>query len=142
MLANAKKNLKKQTDLYGINGDLVLSIYDANKSKSNVLDLMTAEIKRLEKEGERVSKHCVSKETYLKHNIIDIGLNSMKAANANFEPKKFAAALKKLWDEGYLEMLIDETMLSNSAWHFEILVNKKALVKYEQNTILNATAWV
>ena len=142
MLENAKKNLKKQYDLYEAAGESVLDVYKENKSASNVLSLMVAKIKALGEEGKRVSKHCVSNEAYLKRNVIDIGLNSMKAANANFEPKKFAAVLKKLRDDGYLEILIDETAISNSAWHFEILVNKKALVKHEQNTILNATAWV
>ena len=142
MLENAKKNLDKQYDLYGDSGDLVLDVYKENKSKADVLKLMIAEIKRLESSGERVSKHCVSKETYLRHNVIDVGLNSMKAANSSFDQKKFTAALKKLKDEGYLEVLIDETMKSNSAWHFEIQVNKKALVTYERNTIFNATAWV
>lgn len=142
MLQNAKKNLKKQYSLYGMTGDAVLKIYEKNKLKSDVLNLMATEIKRLEAEGKRVSQHCVSKEVYLKNNVIDIGLHSMKAANLNFDSKKFAAALKKLKDEGYLEVLIDETMKSNAAWHFEIQVNKKALVTYEQDTILNTTAWI
>lgn len=142
MLANAKINSDKQINLYGDQGKSVLKVYEKNKSKSDVVNLMVAEIKRLEKEGERVSLHCVSEEVYLKHNVIDIGLNSMKAANPNFDSKKFGAALKKLKDEGYLEKLIDETRKSNSAWHFEIQVNKKTLVKYEQNTILNPTVWV
>lgn len=66
MLENAKKNLKKQYSLYGTAGDAVLKIYERNKSKSDVLNLMVSEIKRLEAMGKRVSQHCVSKEVYLK----------------------------------------------------------------------------
>jgi hypothetical protein len=59
-----------------------------------------------------------------------------------FDAKKFGATLQKLKDDGYIETLIDETMKSNSAWHFEIRVNKKALPKYESNTILNPVSWI
>lgn len=141
MLQNAKKNLQKQYDLYGDSGDLVLDVYEENKTKSNVLNLMVEEIVRLGKEGDRVSKHCVTKEIYLKNNVIDIGLNSMRAANPNFDPKKFTEVLKKLKKEGYIDTLIDETMKSNTAWHIEIKVNKKPLPSYEANTILNVAPY-
>ena len=137
MLQNAKKNLQKQYDLYGDSGDLVLDVYEENKTKSDVLKLMVEEIVRLGKEGERVSKHCVTKEVYLKNNVFDIGLNSMRVANTNFDSKKFTEVLKKLKNEGYIDTFIDETMKSNTAWHIEIKVNKKPLPSYEANTILN-----
>jgi peptidoglycan hydrolase-like protein with peptidoglycan-binding domain len=144
MLKNAKMNIKKQYSLYGTDGDLVLKVYEKNKSKldSEIEKLMVAKIQELAKNGKRVSKHCVSKDVYLEHNVIDIGLNSMKAANKNFDAKKFTAALQKLKDEGYLETLIDETMKSNTAWHIEIKVNKKVLPSYEANTILNVIPFV
>ena len=143
MLENAKKNLKKQYQLYGTDGDSILKIYEKNKSKpdAEIKNKMVDKIKDLEKQGKRVSKHCVSKETYLQSNIIDIGLNSMKAAKKNFDPKKFTLALQKLKDEGYLDTFIDETMKSNSTWHIEITVNKKVLSSYEKNTILNTTSF-
>ena len=144
MLKNAKASLKKQYELYGTEGDLVLKVYEKNKLKSDseIEKLMVAKIEELGSKGKRVSKHCVSKDVYLEYNVIDIGLNSMKAANKSFDAKKFGAAMQKLKSEGYLEVFIDETMKSNSAWHFEIKVNKKALSKYEENTILNTVAYV
>ncbi len=103
---------------------------------------MTDKIEELSKKGSRVSKHCVPKETYLKNNIIDIGLNSMRIANKNFDAKKFTSALQKLRDEGYLDTFIDETMKSNSTWHIEITVNKKLLPSYEKNSIFNPTSFI
>jgi hypothetical protein len=77
-----------------------------------------------------------------KINVIDIGLNSMRAANKDFDPKKFTTVVQKLKNDGYLDTFIDQTMKSNSAWHIEITVNKKALPGYDANSILNVTPFV
>ncbi len=144
MLKNAKKNLKKQYQLYGSAGDKVLEVYEKNKAKSDekILALMVAKIEELAKQNKRVSKHCVPEETYKKNNIIDIGCNSTKAVNKNFSADKFTAALNKLKKDGYITTVIDETKISNQAWHIEIEVGKKSLVKYEEGTMLNAVSWI
>lgn len=143
MLKNAKENLTKQYELYGNQGDKVLKVYAVNKSKpdSEVLKLMVAKIEELAKNDIRVSKHCVPKEVYLKRNVIDIGLGGMVKHNPGLDRQKFTAVLTKLEKEGYLEVLIDETELTNKCWHIEIIVNKMASAKYEANTILNTVAY-
>lgn len=144
MLKNAKKGLDKQYELYDKKGDTVLKVYEQNKSKSDadIIKLMVEKIEEWAKEGKYISKHCMSKNDYSKSNIIDIGLNSMKSRNPGFDSKKFTAALEKLKAEGYLEVCIDETMKSNSCWHIEIKVNKKALEKYDEGTILSTVSYV
>ncbi len=144
MLRNAKINLTKQYQLYGSSGDKVLEVYEKNKSKpeNEVVDLMVAKIEELAKQNRRVSKHCVTEDVYKKTNVIDIGYNSTKSVSKNFDADKFTAALKKLKKDGYIATVIDETKKSNKAWHIEVKVNKKALPKYEENTILNIISWI
>jgi len=144
MLKNAKIDLKKQYRLYGRGGDAVLKIYDKNKDKSDteILQLMVDKINDLEKSNRRVSNHCISKNGYVKKNIIDIGLNSTKNANKKFNPKKFTKALKSLEKEGFINRLIDETGKSNQCWHIEVTPNKKILSNYNKGSILNQTTFV
>jgi hypothetical protein len=68
MLDNAKKNLKKQYQLYGTSGDDVLKVYEKNSSKSDadIVNKMVAKIEELGEKNKRVSKHCVSLYVYKK----------------------------------------------------------------------------
>ena len=138
MLKNAKKNLAAQYRLYGSKGDSVLKVYESNKEKSDaeITKLMVAKIEEITKGDSRVSKHCVSSDTYKKMNIIDIGVNSTKAVCKNFDAKKFTNALKSLEKDGYIDKLIDETEKSNSCWHIEIKPNKKSIQNYDKGSIL------
>ncbi|MCW8127925.1 peptidoglycan-binding protein [Microbulbifer halophilus] len=144
MLRNAKKSLKGQYRLYGSAGDQVLKVYEDNKSKkeSEVVDLMVDKVNELSKKGIRVSKHCVSPEDYRKLNVIDIGVNSTRAAVKKFHKDKFTKALKALVDEGYIERLIDETGKSNSCWHIEIKPNKKSIPEYGKGSILHPIKYI
>ena len=144
MLKNAKKNLKKQYQLYGSNGDKVLKVYDNNKDKKDkeIIELMVAEIESLQKKNKLVSKHCVSKEQYKKKNVIDIGLNSTKASSKSFDQEGFTKALRNLTKKGYIDKFIDETGKSNQCWHIEVTPNKKNLSEYNKGSILNQTKFV
>ncbi len=144
MLKNAKINLKKQYRLYGRNGDKVLKIYENNKSKADdkIKALMVTEIESLAKDSKRVSKHCVSVADYKKLNIIDIGLNSTKNVNLNFDTTAFTKALKSLQEEGYIKKFIDETGKSNQCWHVEIVPNIKGIIEYNKSSILNQFTYI
>lgn len=143
MLKNAKLNLKDQFKLYGANGDKVLSVYKKNKSKkdSELITLMENKILELAKDQKRVSKHCVTKESYLKTNVIDIGMNSTSSKSKNFNAAKFTSALKSLEKDGYIDKFIDETKKVNKAWHVEIIVGSKPLSILNPNQILNPQGW-
>jgi hypothetical protein len=138
MLKNAKKDLSAQYRLYGSKGDSVLKVYADNKEKSDaeIVKLMTNKIEEIDKSGSRVSKHCVPLETYMKLNIIDIGVNSTKSVCKNFDAKKFTNTLRSLEKEGFIDKLIDETKKSNSCWHLEIKPNKKSIPDYDKGSIL------
>ncbi|EKE73046.1 peptidoglycan-binding domain-containing protein [Gallaecimonas xiamenensis] len=130
MYRNAKISLAKQKQLYGSNGDKVLDVYAANKTKaqSEVVALMTSKIEELAEDGRKVSKHCTSVEDYGRLNVFDIGVNSTRAADPDhFNLNKLTTALKALATDGYINKLIDETAKSNSCWHLEIQPNKKPL---------------
>lgn len=121
MYKNASKDLKGQYDLYGTQGDKVLDVFKDNKSKSkdDVIKVMAAKIEELAKTGLRVSKHCVTEETYKTINVVDIGVNSTLAKNPGFKKKEFTKALTSLKNDGYISTVIDETSKVNSAWHIE-----------------------
>jgi len=130
MYKNAKINLMAQFRLYGSNGDAVLKVYKKNSTKkqTEVIDLMTDKIEALLKSGKRTSKHCVTDATYKTLNIIDIGVNSTRAASgSSFNLDKFTKALNNLQTKGYIEKVIDETKKSNTCWHIEIKPNKKPI---------------
>jgi hypothetical protein len=132
MYRNAKVNYQKQTDLYGPVGDKVLKVYKNNSAseKSTVINLMAAKIEELliANSNERTSKHCVTPGVYKTLNIIDIGLNSTRAASGKeFNQDKFTKALKSLEKDGYIKKFIDETNKSNVCWHIEIIPNKKTI---------------
>ncbi|MPW27791.1 hypothetical protein F9L16_02125 [Agarivorans sp. B2Z047] len=130
MYRNAKANLQKQYRLYGSVGDRVLDVYAENssKGKSEVIKLMEEKILAELASGNRTSKHCVSISDYKNLNIIDIGVNSTRAASLDsFNKVKFTNALKALKTEGYISGFIDETSKSNQCWHIEIKPNVKTI---------------
>lgn len=138
MYKNAKIDLSKQKALYGRNGDEVLAVYEANKSKteSEVTALMVEKINSLLAKDRKVSNHCISKDAYAKTNIFDIGLNSTKAKSKNFNKEKLTQAFNDLKQEGYIKNFIDETSKSNSCWHLEIVPHTKDLNIYGKESIL------
>lgn len=130
MYKNAKINLTAQFRLYGSNGDEILKVYKNNSTKkqAEVISLMTDKIETLLKLGKRTSKHCVTEATYKTLNIIDIGVNSTRAASgSSFNLDQFTKALNNLKTKGYIEKVIDETKKSNTCWHIEIKPNKKPI---------------
>ncbi|QMV16415.1 hypothetical protein Vspart_03807 [Vibrio spartinae] len=62
MYRNAKKDLSAQYRLYGSNGDSVLRVYEKNKDKSNVIELMKNKIESLLSVGRMTSLHCTTTE--------------------------------------------------------------------------------
>ncbi|MFC4257802.1 peptidoglycan-binding protein [Marinobacter lacisalsi] len=124
MLRNAKVDLDKQYRLYGGHGDAVLDIYDKNKGLSDqeIVVLMVDKIRELHASGDYVSKHCVSPESYVNYNVFDLGVNSNRAVNPNFDASAFNSALKSYKEKGLIAGLIDERTKSNNCWHVEIKV--------------------
>lgn len=61
-------------------GQAVTAVYDEytkkGASKKDTLAAMERKIAEYEKQGQRVSLHCVSEETYAKLNVIDLSLNA------------------------------------------------------------------
>lgn len=130
MYKNAQKNLAAQFRLYGRAGDQVLRVYKENASKprAQVVALMEQKIKELLRQGTRTSKHCIAESDYKALNVIDIGLNSTRAAcGAAMNAAGFTKALADLRREGYIDKFIDETNKSNQCWHIEVRPGKKPL---------------
>lgn len=79
---------------YAESGKKVIEIYNLGvkngDSKEKIISDMKNKIEELTKEGKKVSKHCVSEETYAKNNIIDI---SYKRGIKN--PRDFIRELAK-----------------------------------------------
>lgn len=130
MYKNAVKDLAGQRALYGPTGDEILQVYADNRGKSAdiVTQLMRAKIEKLLNAGRPVSLHVTTPALYAKRNVIDIGLNSTRAAaGAGFDQKALTAAFTKLAEQGYIAKFIDETAKSNCCWHMEIVPGAKKL---------------
>ena len=130
MYRNATKNLTGQYALYGATGDQILDVYKANKTKPKavVVALMEKKIEELANKGQQVSNHVTTTARYANRNIIDIGVNSTKAAaGATFDLAKLTKAFRKLETDGYIKRFIDETAKTNQCWHLEIVPNAKAI---------------
>lgn len=88
--------------------------------KSQTLKNMVSMILEYDKKGERVSKHCVSFDTYAKKNIIDLGVNS-NGFTTNAQKKRFQeicdAALKQGKLSSFISPLRDK---AEPAFHLEI----------------------
>ena len=103
---------------------------------------MKEKIIDLSSKGRRVSKHCVSPQDYKKLNIIDIGVGSTSKVSKNYNAAKFTKALESLKKDGFIDKYIDETKISNQAWHIEINVGVKPLLeKPIDASILSTTRW-
>ncbi|MDR2206346.1 MAG: hypothetical protein LBE36_09375, partial [Flavobacteriaceae bacterium] len=81
------------------------------KPEAEILKQMTAKIEELSKKGQRVSKHCVSKEVYAKNNILDVSKNM-----AN--PRDFT---KALMEENDVTKII--TPLSSSGYNSKVYLD-------------------
>jgi hypothetical protein len=130
MYDNAAVNLAKQYGMYGPNGDAVLKVFEKNrgKPKAQVVALMQQKIEALQAQGEIVSNHVVTLESYAKRNVIDIGVGSTReVAGPGFGTAKLTKAFMALRDQGYIQHFIDETAKSNSCWHLEIVPGAKKL---------------
>lgn len=129
MLKNAKINLNSQYKLYGYYGQRVLDIYknNAHLSDQELLPMMVDKIESFHSAGNKVSRHCVSPEDYVNYNVFDLGVNSNRALNPQFDGDIFNAALKDLSQQGFIELVIDERNKSNSCWHVEIKVQARPL---------------
>lgn len=88
--------------------------------KNQTLKNMVSKILEYDKKGERVSKHCVSFDTYAKKNIIDLGVNS-NGFTTNAQKKRFQeicdAALKQGKLSSFISPLRDK---AEPAFHLEI----------------------
>lgn len=141
---NAKKDYQTQFNMYRPPGQEVLKVYKANinKSKDDIIKLMKEKIIDLSSKGENVSRHCVSPAEYKKLNIIDIGVGSTSKVSKNYNAVKFTKALESLKKDGFISKYIDETKISNQAWHIEINVGVKPLLeKPIDASILSTTRW-
>lgn len=130
MYKNAAKNLSAQFALYGRTGDEVLRVYEANRGRpaETVIGLMRETIEAQLAKGRQVSRHVTTPARYAKLNVIDIGLNSTRAAaGASFDHKGLTKAFVKLASQGYIATFIDETAKSNCCWHLEISPGSKKL---------------
>ena len=130
MYRNAAKNLKAQYKLYGANGDVILEVYEANKGKpqSQVVEAMRMKIEELLNQGRFVSRHVTTPARYAALNVIDIGVNSTRAAaGQTFNLAALTKAFRELDRDGYIKTFIDETAKSNTCWHVEIVPNAKPL---------------
>lgn len=130
MYKNAAKSLDAQYKLYGATGDEILKIYEKNrtKPKADVIALMRKKIEDQLAAGKQVSRHVTTVGRYAALNVVDIGVNSTRAAaGTTFDMGKLTKAFTKLEADGYIRKFIDETSKSNTCWHLEIVPDAKPL---------------
>ncbi|HEY6814206.1 MAG TPA: hypothetical protein VI168_01580 [Croceibacterium sp.] len=130
MHKNAVKDLQAQFALYGATGDEVLKVFQANRTQpaATVIALMTKKIEQQLEGGRQVSNHVTTPAGYAKRNVIDIGVNSTKAAaGSSFSLNGLTRAFAKLQADGFIAKFIDETGRSNTCWHLEIVPDAKPL---------------
>lgn len=123
MYAGAQRGLDAQLRMYEKSALVdVVNVYGNNRhlARASCIKKMEEELNLIISRGERVSRHMVSKETFLQRNVFDIGVNSTRAANSGcFHPQKFTAAISDLKRQGVISHFIDERS-SNGCWHIEI----------------------
>jgi len=130
MYKNAVANLQAQFNLYGATGDEVLTVYRDNKSKpaEAVIALMAKKIEGQLAAGRQVSRHVTTTAGYAKLNVIDLGVNSTRAAaGPTFNLAGLTKAFARLQAEGFIKTFIDETAKSNTCWHLEIVPHARPL---------------
>jgi hypothetical protein len=130
MYKNAAKDLQAQFNLYGATGDEVLKVYRDNRTKpaATVIALMAKKIEAQLAAGRQVSRHVTTTDGYGKLNVIDIGVNSTRAAaGPTFSLGGLTKAFARLQSEGFIKTFIDETAKSNTCWHLEIVPDARPL---------------
>ena len=89
-------------------------------SKSQVIKNMVSKILEYDKKGVRVSKHCVSFETYAKMNIVDLGINS-NGFDTYAKKESFQKVCDEAVKQGKLSSFISPLRdTSEPAFHLEI----------------------
>jgi len=126
----AKLNLAQQRLLYTNQaGKSVLDLFEQNIGKldsDKIIELMKCKIEFWLGKNIKISKHLNTIQGYKSYNVIDISVNETKAAcSKQMSMKVLTKAFIELKDEGYINKFIDETELSNNAWHVEIIPNVK-----------------
>ena len=128
------RTAESQADaMYGQNikytppGEAVKAIRDECKtkkmSKEETIKKMVEKIIELQDKNQVVSKHCVSKSSYNKINVVDIGLNSNgfgSNKNLNALGKKFKESCNKAIDQGLISRFISGDTPGEGAMHIEI----------------------
>lgn len=130
MYRNAAQDLEGQYALYGANGDAILDVFAANRSKpqAQVVDAMRVKIEELANQGRLVSNHVTTPALYAKLNVIDIGVSSTQAAaGSTFSLTRLTKAFSDLNHSGHIKTFIDETARTNRCWHVEIVPDAKPL---------------
>ena len=88
--------------------------------KTKTINSMVSKILEYDKKGIRVSKHCVSFETYAKKNIIDLGVNS-NGFTSNAQKRKFQEICDLALNQGKLSSFISPLRdKAEPAFHLEI----------------------
>ena len=88
--------------------------------KTKTINNMISKILEYDKKGIRVSKHCVSFETYAKKNIIDLGVNS-NGFTSNAQKRKFQEICDLALNQGKLSSFISPLRdKAEPAFHLEI----------------------
>lgn len=104
--------IKKQLDLYGKYGDMVIMVYQEciskNCSETETINAMTSKIEQIG--PSKVSHHCMSDAEYNKTNVIDISAKSLSSVSS------FVSALKR----EYPQIKIIDERENNKCIHIEI----------------------
>lgn len=88
--------------------------------KNQTLKNMVSKILEYDEKGQRVSKHCVSFDTYAKKNIIDLGVNS-NGFTTNAQKKRFQEICDTALKQGKLSSFISPLRdKAEPAFHLEI----------------------
>lgn len=96
------------------------------ETKESNVKKMIEEIERYAQHGQRVSMHCVPLYAYRVLNVVDLGVNSTRAKNSSLNSAALTKAFRDLERQGLIRKFIDETSLSNHAWHIEVPQNSQA----------------
>src|SRR6185369_4980361 len=99
-----------------------------SKPADAVIALMAKKIEAQLATGRQVSRHVTTTAGYAKLNVIDLGVNSTRAAaGPTFNLGALTKAFAKLQAEGFIKTFIDETAKSNTCWHLEIVPDARPL---------------
>lgn len=112
---------------YARPGEMVKAVRDAckaqNMSKEQTIKKMVEKIIELQEKNLVVSRHCVSKSSYNKRNVIDIGLNTNgfgRNSGLNTLGKKFKQVCIEAKEKGVISGFIAGDTPGEGAMHIEI----------------------